>query len=198
MKYWIGYLFFCSFFTVAEVNKNIPVYINTTASNPYVVVYNTAGKTQITYTNGDSDNLEFFILLCDGKRKSIDAQYYVFNDGFQLTQANYFTIQRYPRGWLKMTPPYYPPSVVLYDSGMTLDYTRFSKTIDRLLEEGDWGIVLTFETLLNENDIVTQGWSQVIPSEAFRKGFYKQDLTSCRNAKFRSITPLIKIGDNHE
>lgn len=192
--YFLFFLFWC---WAANAAITEPPYENRVATNPRINVFPTGEKTQITYTNGSEKNPEYFIMLCDPETNSVDVQYYIISDGFQITKANYFTIQRYPINWLKMTPPYHSPSVVIYDSGMGLGKNQFINAITRLMEPGDWGIVFTFETFVNDHNIITQAWSEIIPSYVFRRDLYETDLSACVGARSRNFLPLIRFNNEN-
>lgn len=168
-------------------------YINTVAVDPRFDVFTTGTRTQITYTNGDVDNPEIFIMVCNSKTRRMEIQYSIFNDGFQITDADYFTIQRYPENWLRMTKPYYAPSVVVYDSGMGFGQQRFAKTMRDLLTPGKWGYVFTFETVAVGYGTLTRGWSEIIPSRIFTRDLLDKNLSDCSDTTSRDILPLVKL-----
>lgn len=176
-------------------SQNEP-YINRVAVDPRLDVFDTGGRTQITYTNGDYRNPEILILICDSKTRGMEVQYSMFRDGYQVTTADYFTIQRYPVGWTKMTSPYYPPSVVIYDSGMGLARNRFADTVVELTDNQNWGFVFTFESIIEGHGIYTRAWSEIIPSYIFRRDLVDKDLSACFDIHSKTILPL--LGLNHE
>lgn len=173
-------------------------YLNGVASDPSIRVYNTVGRSQITYTNGNETKPEYLIITCNSITKEMEVQYYITHDGFQVTNANYFTIQRYPHGYLKMTPPYYAPSVVIFDAGMAGNGDRFITAINGLLTGNKWGVVFTFETYVNNHDIITQAWSEVIPSYVFKRDLSDIDLSVCKGTHFNSILPLLRYSNENQ
>lgn len=180
-------------FTVSSSWARSDEYINKIAPYPQFDVFNAVGKSQITYTNGDPKNPEYFIITCDEVTQEMNVIYYKTRDGFQVTNANYFTIQRYPRGWFKMTPPYFAPSAVIYDAGMSGQAGYFVKALQGLFRDEDWGVVITFETYVNNHDIITQAWSEIIPSYVFKRDLNHSDLSTCEVTKFNSIIPLVDL-----
>lgn len=187
---WLLVIFFLSFNAVAA---DAPQYINQIAPYPRFDILNSLSRTQITYSNGDKTDPEYFIITCDGIKQELNVVYYVTQDGFQITNANYFTIQRYPRGWLKMTPPYHAPSAVIYDSGMSGDGKNLVAALKGLLDEDEWGVVITFETYVNNHDIITQAWTDIIPSKIVNRDLTGVDLSICEATKFNSILPLVSL-----
>lgn len=172
-------------------------YLNGVATDPMFSVYNTVGRSQITYTNGDELNPEYLIITCNEVTKEMEIQYYISHEGFQVVDADYFTIQRYPQGYLKMTPPYYAPSVVIFDAGMAGKGDHLITAIKRLIDGGKWGVVFTFETFVNNHDIITRAWSEIIPSYVFRRDLSKADLSICEDTRFNSILPLLRHSDEN-
>jgi hypothetical protein len=168
-------------------------YINRVAVDPHVNVFTNDDRTQITYTNGDPSNPEIFILICDTKSRRMELQYTIFRDGFQLTDIDYFTIQRYPKKWLKMTSPYYPPSTIVYDSGMVIAKNSLSNTIQDLLLEGDWGYVFSLEKITEGKGMRTKAWSEIIPARVFRRDLSDKDLTACNDLHSKVILPLLGL-----
>lgn len=191
MKRLVWLLVIMCFTLKASENKS-GEYINHLAPYPTITIFNALGKSQITYTNGDRENPEYLIITCDEVKQEMNVQYYITRDGFQITEANYFTIQRYPHGWFKMTPPYHAPSAVIYDAGMSGQMGYLIAALRRLANDEEWGIVITFETYVNDHDIITQAWSEVIPSYVFKRDLLNADLSICESTQFNSILPLVR------
>lgn len=175
-----------------------PEYINQIAPYPRFNVLSTLGRAQITYSNGDTTNPEYFIITCDEEKQEMNVMYYITQQGFQVTDANYFTIQRYPHGWIKMTPPYHAPSAVIYDAGMSGDGKHLVSALKGLIDEDEWGIVITFETFVNNHDIITQAWTDIIPSKIIKRDFSNTDLSICEATKFNSILPLVSFSNENQ
>jgi hypothetical protein len=166
-------------------------YIGKIAPYPAFNTFNSIDRTQITYTNGDPNNPEYFIITCDKAKQEMNVFYYITREGFQVTNADFFTIQRYPQGWLKLTPPYHAPSVVIYNAGMAGGGEQLITALRSLYNDGDWGIVITFETYVNEHDIITETWSDIIPSRIFRRDLKNSNLSICEATKFNALLPLV-------
>lgn len=185
-------------FTMKSFGQEPGIYINQIAPYPRFDVFGALGRTQITYTNGDDKNPEYFIITCDENKQEMNVMYYITHEGFQITDANYFTIQKYPQRWLKMTPPYHAPSAVIYDAGMGGDGKYLVAALRGLLNDSDWGVVITFETYVNEHDIITQAWSDIIPSEILKRDITSSDLSICETTKFNSILPLVSFSNENQ
>ena len=97
-----------------------------------------------------------------------------------------------------MSPPYHAPSAVIYDAGMSGQGKYLISALKGLLGEGEWGVVITFETYVNEHDIITQAWSDIIPSRIFKRDLVHSDLSVCEATKFNSILPLIGHSDENQ
>jgi len=192
---WLLVIFFLSFKAVAV---EPPQYINQIAPYPRFDIFNSLGRAQITYSNGDKTNPEYLIITCDEEKQEMNVLYYVTQQGFQITNANYFTIQRYPRGWLRMTPPYHAPSAVVYDAGMSGDGKYLVAALKGLLDEDEWGVVITLETFVNNHDIITQAWTDIIPSTVVKRDLTDADLTICEATKFNSILPLVSFSNENQ
>lgn len=191
MRKLICVLFFL--FWNCTVSAKEQPYINSVAPQPALNYFTSVGRTQITYTNGDVKNPEILILVCDLRSRGMELQYSIFRDGYQVLSADYFTIQRYPAGYLKMTAPYYPPSIVIYDSGMGYSDKLFARTIGALTEEGNWGFVFTFESVVPGLGAVTKAWTEIIPGSVFQKSLSNVNLSACTNIQSRSVVPLIRM-----
>lgn len=192
---WLLVIFCLSFKAVAV---DATEYVNQIAPYPRFDILNSLGRAQITYSNGDKNNPEYFIITCDEAKQEMNVLYYVTQQGFQITNANYFTIQRYPRGWLKMTRPYYAPSAVIYDAGMSGNGNYLVSALKGLLDDEEWGVVITLETFVNEHDIVTQAWTDIIPSKIIKRDLANTDLSICEATKFNSILPLVSFSNENQ
>lgn len=171
-------------------------FTNHMAENPRFTVWKTTRLTQITYDNGNDDQPEIVIIVCDRKTRDMHIQYFIQADGIQVVDAEYITILRYPKGWLKMTLPYYPPSEVIYDGGMGLNKNRLASALRRLTLDPNWGIVFTFEGITNEYGTETKAWSEVIPGFIFKRDLMDQDISDCEFTEGRQLFPLLKV--SHE
>lgn len=192
---WLLVIFFLSFNAVGADQSE---YINRIAPYPKFDILNSLGRAQITYSNGDQTNPEYFIITCDEVKQEMNVVYYVTQQGFQITNANYFTIQRYPRGWLKMAPPYHSPAAVIYDAGMAGEGKHLVSAIKGLLDEDEWGVVITLETFVNNRDIITQAWTDIIPSKIVKRDLTTADLSICEATKFNSILPLVSFSNENQ
>lgn len=191
---WVFVIFLLSFNVAASETS---LYMNHVAPYPKFDIFNSSNRVQITYSNGDKDDPEYFIITCDENDQEMNVSYYVSKQGAQVTNANYFTIQRYPHNWLKMTPPYHSPSAVIYDAGMSGSGKYLISAIRGLLDDDEWGIVITLETFVDNRDIITQAWSDVIPSVVIKRDLSNANLAICETTNFNSISPLVSSSNEN-
>lgn len=166
-------------------------FINTHAEDPQINIWNTPNITQITYSNGDSKNPEFFVMVCDRVTRSMEFQYYIVRNGVQVLNADFFTIQKYPKGWMVMNYPYYPPAKVIYDSGMGLNKGNFGEVLKELTTLEDSEIAITLEVVTDKYGAKTKAWSQLIPVSVFKRDLLNKDISGCLHTDSREMIPLI-------
>lgn len=165
--------------------------INGPALTPTFEVWKRDGVTQLTYNNGDASDPEIIIMVCDAKNRTMDLQYYIVHDGLQVMNADYFTIQNYPKDETKMRYPYYPPSRVIYDSGMGLNKEHAGAAIESITFGQQGNFVFSFESVTEKYGPITKGWTSLIPADIFKRDLQGAILNDCDNVETRTMTPLI-------
>lgn len=164
---------------------------NSVAMRATFDIWKRDGITQITYNSGDSSDPEYFIMVCNSELKTMDLQYYIVHDGNQVMNADFFTIQNYPKDETKMRYPYYPPGRVVYDSGMGIDKESAGSALEALTFGQKGNFVFSFETVSEKLGPVTKGWTSLIPAEVFNRDLYGAILSDCDHVETRTMTPLI-------
>lgn len=164
---------------------------NSVAMQATFEVWKRDGITQITFNSGDASDPEYFIMICNAEERTMDMQYYIVHDGNQVMNADYFTIQNYPKDETRMRYPYYPPGRVVYDSGMGINKEDAGSALEAITFNQKGNFVFSFESVTEKYGPVTKGWTSLIPAEVLHRDLGDVVLSDCDHAETRTMTPLI-------